>query len=222
MSAVVTALDHARADLRLGPYELPGNFDSLSGDQQLFILSNLDRIADGLPPIDGLSPTLDTAARTATGSDSDPDPTALLSGLASYAWTANWAGQWANAPYAYYEWMYDDGYNGSETSNLDCVSPAATGCWVHRRNVLAFPSAGTISMGAAVATDAAGNSSYAMALVWTPTTSWTSYSYTWTQAQADGAGMDGSATAHASGLPAQRTHARSRHAHRRRAARHSA
>jgi hypothetical protein len=188
VNAVVVALDSARADIGLGPYVLPANFDSLPGTEQILVLSNLDRLAYGLAPITGLSSTLESAAQSAMLSDVDPDPTALLGDLSVYGWTSNWAGEWANAPYAYYEWMYDDGYDGPETSNIDCPSAAANGCWVHRRNVLAFASAGTLSLGAAVGTDASGNSSYATTLVWTPRTDWTSYSYTWAEAKAEGAG----------------------------------
>jgi len=188
LNAVVVALDSARADIDLGPYALPADFDSLPGAEQILILSNLDRIAYGLQPIAGLSTTLASAAESAMLSDVDPDPTSLLGDLSVYGWTSNWAGEWANAPYAYYEWMYDDGYGGPETSNIDCTSAAASGCWDHRRNVLAFSSAGTLSLGAAVGTDASGNSSYATTLVWTPRTDWTSYSFTWAQAKAAGAG----------------------------------
>lgn len=196
--AVVVALDRARTQLGLGAYVLPADFDSLSGAEQLLILANLDRIAYGLPPISGLSPTLAGAAQVAMADDLDPDPSALLSGLSTYAWTSNWAGQWPNAADAYYEWMYDDGYDGSETSNIDCNSAAASGCWVHRRNVLALPEAGTLAMGACVGTDAQGQSSYTMTLVWTTSSNWTSYDYTWAQAQAAGAGSAAATAASAS------------------------
>lgn len=222
--AVVAGLDRGRADLGLGPYMLPADFDSLPGDRQLFVLSNLDRIAYGLAPITGLSPTLDRATASAMNADVDPDPTSVLGGLGSYAWSSNWAGQWANAPYAYYEWMYDDGYGGSETTNIDCTSPTAPGCWDHRRDVLAFPGVNAVAMGASVGTDAQGNSSYTMTLVASTSTTWTTYSYTWSQAQIAGAGAGTSASpAHVSsaGKAARvrahhraqmRRHARRRHA----------
>jgi hypothetical protein len=197
-NAVVVALDAARADIGLGPYVLPADFDSLSPTKQLFILANLDRISYGLAPIAGLSPNLAVAAQAGVSGDSDPDPTALLNALPAYAWSSNWAGDWANASYAYYEWMYDDGYGGSETSNVDCPSASASGCWVHRRNILSFASPGTLTMGAAVGADSNGSSGYATTIVWTPgQTAWTSYSYTWAQAQAAGAGVPHVSRAHA-------------------------
>ncbi len=188
VDAVVAALDAARADIGLGPYVLPSGFDSLDATKQIFVLSNLDRIAYGLPPITGLSAALASPSRDGMRSDADPDPTSLLAPLSTYAWTSNWAGNWANAPYAYYEWMYDDGYGGTETSNIDCTSPTAAGCWDHRRNVLAFAGPGTLSMGASVGNDLHGNPSFATTLVWTPVQHWTTYSYTWAQARAAGAG----------------------------------
>jgi hypothetical protein len=187
--AVVGALDAARERLGLGAYELPANFASLSGAKQIFILTNLDRIAYGLPPIAGLSPVIAAAARGAMRSDADPDPTALLASLPSYAWSSNWAGDWANASYAYYEWMYDDGYDGAETSNIDCTSPTATGCWDHRHNLLSFENPGTLALGVTTGVDAHGQSSYTTTLVWTPGGAWTHLSYTWAQAEAHGAGV---------------------------------
>jgi hypothetical protein len=203
--AMVGALDLARREIGLGPYVLPADFDTLDGAQQIFILANLDRIAYGLAPAAGLSPTLAVPARSAMLADEDPDPTAQLAGLNVYSWTSDWAGDWANAPYAYYEWMYDDGYDGSATSNVDCGSPAASGCWDHRRNVLAFEAPGTLAIGASAGIDANGCTSYAMTLVWSPAANWTRYSYTWAEAKADGAG-----SAHAS------LAARHRHRHGRR------
>ena len=189
IDAVVAALDKARAHLGLGPYLLPADFDALPGEEQLLILSNLDRLAYGLPPINGLSPALSAVATVGVTNDADPDPSALLTGLSSFGWSSNWAGAFGNAPEAYYAWMYYDGWGGKQTSNLDCTSPTASGCWGHRLDVLAFTQQGTLSMGAAVTRDAHGQIGYAMTLVWTPpAANWTSFTYTWAQAQADGAG----------------------------------
>jgi hypothetical protein len=186
--AMVVALDRARATLGLGPYLLPPDFYSLTGSQQLLILSNLDRLSYGLPPVAGLSPVLNAVAATGVSADADPDPSALLRSFASFGWSSNWAGGYGNALEAYYAWMYSDGWGGKQTSNLDCTSPVSSGCWGHREDILAFPQAGLLSMGAAVRRDPSGQIGYAMTLVWTPPTNWTSYSYSWASAEADGAG----------------------------------
>jgi len=188
IAGVLGALDRARAQLGFGPYLVPSDFASLSGPEQLLILCNLDRLAYGLPPIDGLSPALDSVAAAGVSSDSDPDPSRLLANLASFGWSSNWAGAYPNAPEAYYAWMYYDGWGGRQTSNLDCTSPTASGCWGHREDVLAFPQQGTLSMGASVSRDAHGQLGYAMTLVWTPVSNWTRLSYSWADAQAQGAG----------------------------------
>jgi hypothetical protein len=184
LRGVVSVLDAARQTLGLGAYALPSGFYRLSGVRQLLVLANLDRVAYGLPPIAGLSPQLDSVAAAGVSADADPDPSAVLASLPTYGWASNWAGSYPNAPEAYYAWMYYDGWGGKNTSNIDCTSPTATGCWGHREDVLAFPQAGVISMGAAVSRDAHGQLGYAMTIVWTPASSWTTYSYSWLPAQA--------------------------------------
>ena len=194
IAGVVKALNRARAHLGLGPYLLPADFAKLSGARQLMVLCNLDRVAYGLPPIDGLSPALNTVAAAGVTKDADPDPSALLSSLSTFGWSSNWAGAYPNAPEAYYAWMYYDGWGGKQTSNLDCTSATASGCWAHREDVLSFPQLGTLSMGASVSRDAQGQLGYAMTLVWTPVSNWTSYSYSWSDAVAAGAGADRAAS----------------------------
>jgi hypothetical protein len=186
--AMVVALDRAHAALGLGPYLLPTGFFSLNGAEQLLILCNLDRLAYGLPPVTGLSPVLNAVAATGVTADADPDPSALLRSLPSFGWSSNWAGGYGNALEAYYAWMYSDGWAGNQTSNLDCTGPSSSGCWGHRQDVLAFSQPGLLSMGASVSRDSQGQIGYAITLVWTPQTNWTSYSYSWASAQADGAG----------------------------------
>ena len=191
IAGVMTVLDRARAVIGLGPYNVPTDFAALPGADQLLILSNLDRIAYGLTPISGLVPALNTVAASGVSADTDPDPSAALSAVASFSWVSNWAGDYPNAPEAYYAWMYYDGWSGRQTSNLDCTSATASGCWGHRQDVLAFSDPGIVSMGAYVGRDAHGQVGYAMTLVWTPSSTWTNYTYTWVSAQADGAGTRG-------------------------------
>ena len=184
-NAVVVALDNAHTALGLGPYTLPSDFDTLPPVDQLLILSNLDRVAYGMPPISGLSPALDSAAQLGVANDADPDPSsALPANLGAYGWSSNWAGGFANAPLAYYMWMYDDGVG---SPNLDCSNAASQGCWGHRQDVLAFSNAGALVMGAATGVDHHGMTGYALTIVGTASasTAWTTLNYTWTQALAD-------------------------------------
>jgi hypothetical protein len=192
-NAVVAGLNGARAALGLSAYTLPADFDSLAPDEQIFILSDSDRVAYGLPPVGGLSATLNAAAQAGVADDSDPDPQPdLPANLGDYGFGSNWAGGYANALLAYYGWMYDDGVGGP---NLDCQSAADPGCWGHREDVLAFPDPGSLVMGAAAGTDAHGQPGYAMTIVWSAD-SWTTLSYTWIQALAD---IDGSPPSAGSG-----------------------
>jgi len=190
-NAIIADLNSAHAAMGLSAYALPSDFDTLSGDEQIFILSNLDRTAYGLMPASGLSPQLDSAAAAGVADDADPNPTAEIpANIGNYSWAANWAGGYPNAPYAYYDWMYNDGLG---SPNIDCTSQNPTGCWGHRQDVLAFPDPGQIVMGAATGTDSSGLPSYAMTIVWTETTSsWTTLDYTWAQALAGGSGGGGS------------------------------
>ena len=65
-----------------------GIVDRLSGSEQLLVLSNLDRVAYGLPPINGLSPALNTVAAAGVNADADPDPSALLHSMSSFGWSS--------------------------------------------------------------------------------------------------------------------------------------
>ena len=62
--------------------------------------------------------------------------------------------------------MYADGHGDG---NIDCHSPSDPGCWGHRRNILAFPAAPALTMGAAALTRAR---SYALTIVETSTPPW--------------------------------------------------
>ena len=112
-----------------------------------------------------------------------------------------------------FSWMYNDGWGGSlsSTSNIDCTSPAAQGCWGHRDNilgpyptsarfvsatstsslqVLASPVPATLVMGAAVDNalyDGFPEGNYAaifLSMTGTPPP----FVYSWAQAVAAGAG----------------------------------
>lgn len=185
VAAALRLLDDARASLGQGPYKVPRNFATLSAPEQAFVLANLDRIQAGLPPVTGLTSTLDADAAAGVKAGSDPrssDPS-----LRSY--TANWAGGVANMLLAYEMWMYDD---GPGSPNLDCRSAGSSGCWGHRHDVLWDFGAGqsTLAMGAA---SGSGPSSpgyspgYALIIAAGASSYHPAYIYTWAQALADGA-----------------------------------
>jgi hypothetical protein len=167
--AAVAALDRARRTLRLAPYRLPAGFLRMPPSHQWLILANLDRAAYSLPPIAGTAKVLDHVAREGALAHQDPNPWPLLQSLhgqEQIGFASNWAGGQPNALVAYYGWMYDDGYG---SGNLDCHAPSDPGCWGHRQNILAFPHAAALTMGAAALT---GALSYALTIVETSTPVW--------------------------------------------------
>lgn len=138
--AALAAINNAHAAEGVRPIRLPRNFWSLPVDRQLFVIADLERTSRGLRPIQGLTRQLDRWA--ATGARLNADPYAagwrLSSGAQIRVWASNWAADY-NSLTADYSWMYLDGWGGSSatTSNLDCTSPTAAGCWGHRDNILA-------------------------------------------------------------------------------------
>lgn len=183
LNASVEFLNRARAGLGQGAYQLPANFDSLTAQIQQFVLTNLDRIQYGLPPITGITAGLSQDAMGGIVNDTDPHPT---NPNFNY-WTANWAGGFANVVLAYEAWMYDD---GPGSGNLDCSSRSAAGCWGHRHDVLwSFGGTRALAMGSAAGRDSRGTSGYAMVLGGGDAGSYQpDYTYTWSQAVATGAG----------------------------------
>jgi hypothetical protein len=141
LAGALQDFNRARAKEHLYGLLLPTNFRYLPVTYQVFILANIDRADRGLPQFTGLSKTLNPYALQGARTNSDPP---------FPSWTTYGAGNWAgtvNSLWAEYEWVYDDGYG---SSNLDCGSPSAPGCWGHRHNVVMnWP--GPMIMGAATA-----------------------------------------------------------------------
>ncbi len=130
----LAAIDNARISEGLAPIHVsPANFAALSGPEQLLAITNLERLARGLPPVVALTAGLDAVA--ARGAIRSADPT--LNGWTTtgkrpvLGWASNWAGGF-NVLEAYYIWMYYDGVG----YNIDCTSAVSPGCWGHRDNVL--------------------------------------------------------------------------------------
>jgi len=138
-SEALDAINNAHAIEGIRPVRLPGNFWSLPVSRQLFVIANLERVSRGLTPVRGLTRQINRWA--ASGAQHNEDPSArgwrLSSGARIRAWAANWAADF-NALTADYSWMYLDGWAGTTgtTSNIDCTSPTAAGCWGHRDNIL--------------------------------------------------------------------------------------
>jgi hypothetical protein len=188
IDAGVYYLDKARATVGLAAYKLPAGFASLTPARQMFVLTNLDRILYGLPPIPGLTRKLNhDALANGVRRATDPLPTDM-SGIRTA--TANWAGWFANAPMAYEAWVWDDGL-GSGNINVDCSASQRSGCWSHRHAALwRFGRRAVLAMGAAAGFDSHHDRGYTMLLVSGDAGYHPRYSYTWRKAVAEGAGKN--------------------------------
>ncbi len=146
------SFNYGRSAEGLGPVLLPSNWADLTVPQQLFVLTDLERSARGLPTVTGLASDLDAIAQL--GADAADDPPGF----------SVWAGGYASSIDAMVGWMYEDGLSSDGFSpNLDCVPPGGGGCWGHRDAVLydeAWVTCGaSCGMGAAFAT-VSGRPSY--------------------------------------------------------------
>jgi hypothetical protein len=175
VGATLQAIDNARQAEGVGPMNLPGNWSSLDPQEQLFVATNLERTARGLPAIAAMAAALDEAAASGAASNSDPAPPP---GFGFTQWGSNWAGAVGNPLEAIYYWMYDD---GPGSSNIDCTASNSSGCWGHRDNVLLEISCSDCLMGVGFAPSAyQGAPSWTQVLV-EATGSWPE-EFTWQQA----------------------------------------
>jgi hypothetical protein len=206
VNAAIAVLQQLRSAMLPTPYQLPGDFASLSPGEELLILINEDRIAYGLTPIIGLNTAADNGAQLAfsapidaNGGDADPGyPPGLPSGWPLGG--SNMAEDFPNVLYAYAFWMYDDGPN---SRNLACTQQNPGGCWGHRHGMFYLPAAPYLILGAAVGTDTKNRPAYAMVVVLEETA--LPLEYTWNQALADGAGPAGTTTGTGPTGPERRT-----------------
>ena len=154
------AVDNAQTQEGLQP--TPVNvaaFTQLSAADQMFVLTDLERVIRGLPPVEALTAQLDNVAEQGAVRMTDPalNGWQLTGGKGAIAWDSNWAGG-LNTVGSDYFWLYSDG----EGYNIDCTPTDQSGCWQHEENILA-PIAGScdaaktvpqIVMGAGAATTA--------------------------------------------------------------------
>ncbi len=171
-TAIVSAMNNANRQEGGLKIVLPPNYRSLTPAQQLFVITNLNRLAFRLPPVPALSADANRYALQGAKTHTDPVvPGVLSGGQVVYGWGSNWAED-ANVLAADFDWMYDDGIG---SGNLDCYATHPAGCWGHRDNILTdwnrlLKGAGwqtlpayTLTAGAASAAPAAGSQNPSMA-----------------------------------------------------------
>jgi hypothetical protein len=187
LSAILAAVNHARAAEGVKPMVLPPGFAKMSPAVQMFVTTNLERVDRGLPPFVGLTTAMDAnSAKGAATANDPPNPPNTLGD------DTEWSGGSVNGLDADYGWMYDDG-RGS--GNVDCPRTGGSGCWGHRHGILDnFGPVGTMVMGAAydphgdnAANGWAGGTSMAMTLA-VQLNPPKSYVITWAQVEAGAVG----------------------------------
>jgi hypothetical protein len=166
------------AQEQLAPLTLPTNWASLTGAEQMFVWTDLERTSRGEAAIPNLVNTYDAAVQTGLTNDADPD----LSNLPGAAGSI-WAGAFPTVLGAVYGWMYNDGPGGA---NEDCTTTNTSGCWGHRDNILANANSfgNPTEMDAGVGTDTGGNTDYAAIFVVNPNaTAPANIVFSWAQEQ---------------------------------------
>jgi hypothetical protein len=127
----VSAIDAARASEGVGPMTLPLGYDQMPQDEQVLVVSNLERTDRGLAPVAGLSSSLNALAQKGAQENTDPPFPNPFYGTSG---GSNWAST-SSALLADFLFMYDDG-PGPGGINLDCTTGDTSGCWGHRDNIL--------------------------------------------------------------------------------------
>jgi hypothetical protein len=189
----LTAINDARAQEGVGPMDVSeSELAALPLPEQLFTVINDERVDRGLPPINYMTPQLDSYAQAGANSGTDPSfPSAVTGGAPITFGGSVWAGGLTSVLEADYYWMYDDGWAGSSTTNAACSLASLSQCWSHRDIILhEFPNCPTgppvLSMGAAFSPTGYAAGSMA-ALVVSSCTPPSDISLTWGQAAAAGA-----------------------------------
>lgn len=142
-STWLVAIDSARAGEGVGPVPAQlAAIQALPAAEQVFAITNFERVGRGLAPIQAMLTSLNGAALVGANGGKDP---VLSTGPQATWWGSVWYGGTNSALESDYAWMYEDGPGGG---NLDCQTAGAPGCWGHRDNLI-HAQTGTCPTGAA-------------------------------------------------------------------------
>ena len=189
ISAATQANDTARDHEGLGALALPSNFSSLTPGEQLFVLTDIERVDRGLPAVVGMVAQFDTDAQNAAAANTDPVPLVATARVDGAAVGFELVGGLGPARLQ----LQLDVRRRPGSTNVDCTAATPAACWGHRDNELGFnastvaASHGILVMGAAEATLPGDSPWTSDAVVLAIITGNPSYTYTWAQAEAAGA-----------------------------------
>ena len=131
----IEAIDNAQIQEGLQPITINiAALTELSPAEQMFVLTDLERMTRGLPPVIAMTAQLDSVATRGAVQMKDPalDGWTVTGGKSAIAWDSNWAGG-LNTVGSDYFWLYSDG----EGYNIDCTPTDQSGCFQHEDNILA-------------------------------------------------------------------------------------
>ncbi len=135
LESSLAMLNAGRRSEGLGPVLLPDNWAALAVPEQLFVLTDLERTARGLPPDAGLAASWNAAAQA--GADAGRDPGGGGGGAGARDVQSVWAGGAPNAIVVISDWVYADGvFADGASENLGCSPQHRSGCWSHRDIIL--------------------------------------------------------------------------------------
>ena len=166
-------------------------YNRLTIPEQMFVITNLERVSRGEVPAYGLMAKLNQVANVGARLQRDPLPPASW-GFFQSVWAGGMSLRTQAAFYSDFAWMYEDGpapyYGGIH--NIDCPVKTAAGCWGHRSAVIElYPDvsfAGPPLTLVAGASGGAANTRYvtssAMIFVWVPGVPASGITYTWVRA----------------------------------------
>lgn len=144
---VLVSIDAARySEEGLAPLRFDAaRFNLLDVPEQVFVVTNLERVSRGLYPATAMVARLDALATDAARHDEDPvDNSASFSSI----WSSAPASLGQSAFFADFGWMYDDGPPPQFIfRNVDCARAGESGCWGHRDNILSNPLAAAPATG---------------------------------------------------------------------------
>jgi hypothetical protein len=186
-AAALAAINNAlNVDEHIGPMQFNlANFEQLTPPQQIFVITNLERQARHLPPIEAMTSQLNAAAYQGALAHADPKISTSINLTGNVNWVIEdsvWSGGLFNALATDYVYMYADGCPGQ---NLDCAKNPPVG-WGHRENILDEYSNGNCPTTAHYYTGAANVTGQSMAQIMVGTCSNarpTDITFTWQQAQ---------------------------------------
>ncbi len=132
----LVALDCAGTDTRIRPLPVhPRSLETMSVPEQVFAITDFERVARGLPPFAEMTARLDALAQVGANTEHDPMTTQELE--VERWWGSTWGDGSTSALDQMYRWLYRDGlYTSQIGGNLACLHEGDPGCWGHRDNLL--------------------------------------------------------------------------------------